>query len=164
MCEIARAFASRDSIERVHLTTYALEAIVAASRRERPKETGGILLGRHCSDNCIVVEEALLAPLDSRSSHKNFVRGVEGLNEHFLKAWADGTYYVGEWHAHPDHSAEASVPDKKALADTSQDARFQCPSPIHLIIGGRASHEHFRVYVSWRHCGIEELVEVDRDA
>ena len=65
-----------------------------------------------------------------------FVRGVVGLTRRLRLAWDRGLYYVGEWHYHPYASAEPSGRDLTQIVDFSRDARYRCPNPTLVVLGG----------------------------
>ncbi len=101
-------------------------------------ETGGILIGRYSDDLAIaIVREATPAPPDSKRGRSWFVRGVNGLREMLGKRWQarERTYYVGEWHFHPESYVEPSGDDFAQMLEISRAREYDCEEPLLLILG-----------------------------
>lgn len=106
------------------------------------KETGGILIGRYSdSHDCAVVTEVMPPPHDSHHAKTRFARGIFGLQERLNLVWKKlRTYYIGEWHFHPDGSPAYSHVDEDQMMSVAADQAYRCPEPILLIIGGNEVH------------------------
>ena len=145
----------------VDIDNRALDSMHAASLGADRQETGGILIGRYTefSDRVFVVE-ATDAPSDSRSFPTAFVRGVVGLTRRLRLAWDRGFYYVGEWHYHPYASPEPSERDLAQILSFSRDARYRCPNPTLVVVGGNPNQAP-----SWSvHVVVDEAVVPLREA
>ena len=100
-------------------------------------ETGGILIGHYDASHLrAVVTEATARPADSESGRFAFRRGKAGLRELLKQRWVHGSHYLGEWHFHPGGSAHPSFCDERVMVGIAKSARYACPEPILLIVGG----------------------------
>jgi hypothetical protein len=116
-----------------------VRVLLRLARNARAKETGGILVGRYndAFDRADVLTISP-PPRDSRAGWCHFECGSDGLEAWLLKLWRapTRTYYLGEWHFHPYASALASSNDQEQMRAIAADARFACPEPVLLILGG----------------------------
>ncbi|WP_313755948.1 Mov34/MPN/PAD-1 family protein [Tissierella sp.] len=97
-------------------------------------ETGGIIIGYYSVDlKKVIITDFTFPPDDSKLGSTWFIRGIKGLKKLLSNKWKVNEYYLGEWHFHPNNSANPSYQDKKQLLEISNDARFACPEPIMLI-------------------------------
>jgi hypothetical protein len=92
-------------------------------------ETGGILIGFYSGDRTTAK--------DSRMGRNWFTRGIAGLKMLLARRWKNSwkTFYIGEWHFHPDVEIVPSKDDFKQMQEISQSTNYQCAEPIMLIIG-----------------------------
>jgi Prokaryotic E2 family A/ThiF family/Prokaryotic homologs of the JAB domain len=92
--------------------------------RNRPKETGGLLIGMiNFKRKIVYVTRLLEAPKDSVGSGQCFVRGIMDLPEDIdaiTEASGGLLGYVGEWHTHPNGSRKLSIRDKQAITQLRQ--------------------------------------------
>lgn len=102
------------------------------------KEVGGIIVGRYDRDHRYALVKAISeAPSDSIKTRRWFQRGIQGLQRLLDQYWYGQQYfYLGEWHFHPNHSAQASSPDIEQMRVISASTNYNCPEPILLICGG----------------------------
>lgn len=130
-----KRFGLRLSGEQMH----ALQTLCASSGG---KETGGILIGRYSdAHDCAVATEAMPPPKDSRRARTRFARGVFGLQERLNLTWKKfRSYYLGEWHFHPDASPAYSSDDEDQMMKIAADQAYHCPEPVLLILGGSEVH------------------------
>lgn len=111
-------------------------------------ETGGILVGSYSPDGAVAqVDEALEAPEGSESTPFDFLRGCCGMRETLRQMWGLHQHYVGEWHFHPHGSARPSPRDRRQMAEIGEDALYQCPRPILIVISGNANDWNLDVWV-----------------
>lgn len=101
-------------------------------------ETGGILIGEYLEGgHSVSITEVTAMPEDSKSGRAWFERGRKGLDTLLQERWAQGQYYVGEWHSHPGGSAEPSSSDIAAMRKIASDPLYRCDAPVLLVVGGR---------------------------
>jgi integrative and conjugative element protein (TIGR02256 family) len=124
-------------IARIVLDDAARERMVRLARDKFPNETGGILLGTRKGDIVRITAVSDSGP-DAEESPSGFLRDgahsqrvLDGARD----ASQGAVVYVGEWHSHPKHEASPSVTDVEALTDIAQDAAFNTPWPVMLIVG-----------------------------
>lgn len=111
-------------------------------------ETGGILVGRYAPDGSAARVLGLSGPpLDSRRGPTTFVRGCAGIDQWLARIWPRGIHYLGEWHLHPDSSAEASGTDFQTLSTIASTPTYRCPAPLLLIVGGTAAAREQRWWI-----------------
>lgn len=95
-----------------------LAALGVLRQQQRPRGTGGVLLGiADISRKSVHVAHALPGPEDSRGTQAGFERSVAGLLEMVNQAVAASMHqfrYVGEWHCHPD--CASAMPSNTDLA------------------------------------------------
>ncbi|MFC5527858.1 Mov34/MPN/PAD-1 family protein [Cohnella yongneupensis] len=102
-----------------------------------PNETGGILIGRY-SNNLTIAEVSHISTgsIDSKKYPTQFYRGTAGLQKLLSDAWEkDRSYYLGEWHTHPNGFPIPSDPDKRQMTEISKSKKYVCPEPVLLILG-----------------------------
>jgi len=106
-------------------------------------EVGGILVGVYTSaHDCAIVKVVSGAPPDSQSGRAWFNRGVHGLQVWLDLQWYRRRhYYVGEWHFHPHGLPVPSQTDIRQMTSIASSARYRCPEPVLLIIGGDPAAE-----------------------
>lgn len=124
--------------------------LIAMCIRAKPHETGGIIIGFYTNaHDCALVTTISRAPSDSHSGRAYFVRGVRGLQRwvDYLWRWKH-SYYLGEWHFHPDGPPIPSSTDSRQMKKIANAADYQCPEPILVIISGDPPEEWaVRAYV-----------------
>lgn len=115
-----------------------LSEVTRLAGRADSVETGGILIGRYLKKGRFVrITEVTAMPEDSRFGRAWFQRGRKGLDALLRDRWAQGQYYVGEWHSHPGGSAEPSGSDVAAMRKIAGDPLYRCEAPVLLVVGGR---------------------------
>lgn len=141
------SFQSKDMSFGLQIPQSALNSIYkmcAASSNE----TGGILIGYYSADfSWAIVTKVTAPPVGSIRGTSTFVREGKSLTRLLDKCWKQKQYYLGEWHYHPNASAEPSNTDKNTMCKLARTASLHCPEPILLIIGGNCN--------SWTiHCSV----------
>ena len=92
----------------------------------QPNETGGLLFGeRDDAARTITIDDASGPPPDSTHSPTGFVRGTSGVDDS-LKGLGYGSAlnrstYLGDWHSHPNGTAELSPTDRQAVTGLRDD-------------------------------------------
>lgn len=140
MTQAPAVMTSDDGQFSVHLPHEVLTRLFAHCERAGQTETGGILIGRYDDRHAVALVEELLGPTgDSRAGRTWFVRGVRGLTAALERLWRGGTYYLGEWHFHPDGASQPSPSDIRTMRQIALDPKTACPEPVLLIAAGGAS-------------------------
>lgn len=103
-------------------------------------ETGGILIGYYSENlSWAIVTKATAAPAGSIRHAFAFVREGKSLTRLLDKYWKQKQYYLGEWHYHPNASAEPSSTDRNTMCKLANTTSLHCPEPILFVIGGNCS-------------------------
>jgi integrative and conjugative element protein (TIGR02256 family) len=114
------------------------------------KETGGVIIGHYAGDRVwAIINEVTPPPPDSKAGRSWFHRGISGMLNSLVHKWHEKprTYYLGEWHYHPDAHPDPSPDDRKTMKRRDLRSGFQCPEPILIIIGGDAQRWSARCFV-----------------
>lgn len=106
-----------------------------------PNEFGGFLIGKY-SDNLQSLEICdFIAVEDFISTPIEFIRQSHLTNDFFKKLYSEHkTYYVGEWHTHPNGPAFYSQTDFQAMIDIAKHKDVQIQNPILLILSITKEH------------------------
>lgn len=120
-----------------------------------PRETGGILVGFYNpARNSAIITSAEPAPPDSSCHRFNFVRGIRGLTRKLRALWNQKggpcSYYLGEWHTHPDGPPEPSAQDRRQMGELARDSKVRCPEALLIIAGGSRGEVVYGVFVFTR--------------
>ncbi len=103
----------------IRVAARAADEMLARMRRESPRETGGLLIGRlNAAEKIVYVTRLVRAPADSRGTPYFFTRGTQRLPEvleHVERRTGGLLTYVGEWHSHPMGGSDLSDTDKEAV-------------------------------------------------
>lgn len=132
-------------------------------RGAHPLETGGIVYGRYSDDGLTATIEGITEqPADSRSGKAWFQRGIAQLQELLNKLWLKNSYYLGEWHFHPDGLAEPSQQDLYSLASIATSPSKQCLTPIMLIVGGSQIELDYKLFIVKSRLEYVEICRLDK--
>ncbi len=98
-------------------------------------ETGGVFLGNcNYKTKTIHITGIMKAPLDSKGSSIEFIRGVEGLSSHIddiSKKSGAQIGYIGEWHTHPVGPDILSPQDLQSIMQHKKECSIlQPPLPV----------------------------------
>jgi integrative and conjugative element protein (TIGR02256 family) len=134
---------SADRAFGLRLTGLQLAQLRTRCSRSWPHETGGILVGRYTPAlDLAIVTRLPPASRDSRSARARFVRGERGLAKMLARLWghppAHRTYYLGEWHYHPNHPPAPSQEDGARMRGIAAARCYHCPEALLLLVGGSA--------------------------
>lgn len=124
----------------VNLDLNFIETLKKESLKFGNLETGGMIFGTYF-DNRAVIGEITGPPKDSIHETHGFERGTEGTQELIDKNYAQGMRWIGDWHSHPNNSANPSSIDNAQMIDFSNDESVNCPEPILIIVGGLPYHD-----------------------
>lgn len=100
-----------------------------------PKEFGGFLVGRYSEDfSTLHILDCLLTDIyiNSALSFERVPKDLGGYFQHLYEQ--HGLYYIGEWHTHPDCSANYSQQDLMAMLGILKDPGVLIKNPILLIL------------------------------
>ena len=114
---------------------------------EYPNENGGMLAGRYSEDNHTVYIEDIVVPVEKVTGRFTFTRDAKGLEKVWERYAEKGLRYIGEWHSHPNGSAEYSPADLRAMLEIEREVAIE--NPILLIVSvrnHRYSAEKFYCY------------------
>ncbi|MBL7706756.1 MAG: Mov34/MPN/PAD-1 family protein [Taibaiella sp.] len=144
-----KEYISEDGVFKLRVTQSCLDQIKDFCKASPGKETGGIMFGQYLDNHSIASILVISGPpKDSKRTQFSFVRGKAGVQKLVDDNWAEGGYYLGEWHYHPNASPEPSSQDIKQLHKIARDRRFNCPEPIMLIIGGKPGNFSINILLS----------------
>lgn len=154
----SRTARSDDGQFGIEVSTTLLEEMSDLCARAYPKETGGILIGHYSTDLRVAhVTSLSSAPPDSVAKRFSFVRGFQGLQQLLRRVWRQKSYYLGEWHFHPDGEPSPSGTDSDQMQSIASAISYQCPEPVLLIVGGHPPEPlQFHSYVFRR--GVKEVI------
>lgn len=134
---LTRTYLAVDRSVAVDIQAAALDAMVRLCAQSGHFETGGVLIGRYSEfGDRVVVNKVTGPPRDSRRFRFSFIRGIAGLTSRFRREWAEGAYYVGEWHFHPFASPMPSATDIGQINAFAAEADLRCPRPVLVVLGG----------------------------
>lgn len=102
-------------------------------------ETGGVFLGIcNYKTKTIHITLSITAPIDSKASSTQFIRGYDGLAEQISKMESKSggqIGYIGEWHTHPDGPSILSQQDMISVKKHKEECgKLQPPLPVFLSI------------------------------
>lgn len=132
----ARRFVTQDRRFAAALRDEALATALGHCIAAGRDETGGVILGRYsASHGCAEIHELGPPPHGSTATRTSFYRGTGGLQELLRRRWAEGLYYLGEWHFHPFAAPTPSAADIRQLELIATDPGYRCPEPLLIVIG-----------------------------
>lgn len=116
----------------------AITTIQKEIAKWHPKETGGILIGQYDTHfRLATVKIATKPPKDSVHNTHAFNRGVKGIHQLLeLHKKQDKSFYIGEWHTHPNNEPNASLTDLWQMNKFACEKLYGAVSPLLLIVGG----------------------------
>lgn len=134
-------FISTDNKFSVEISSKTLNFVKHECLKAKNNETGGIIIGKYSRDRYdAIIKTVTGPPKDSIQTKNSFERGVNGLIKLLEHNWKFGHYYLGEWHYHPNSSAQPSGVDNFQMERFSNDNSLKCPEPILLILGGNPNN------------------------
>ncbi|WP_286752162.1 MULTISPECIES: Mov34/MPN/PAD-1 family protein [Sphingobacterium] len=114
-----------------------------------PHEFGGFLLGRYSSDFKTLFVVEYLLPIRYKGQPYSFERSTDGLIETFNQLFSErNIYYVGEWHTHPNGSAQFSSTDLNAMIEAANCTTVSITNPVLLILSlSKLKLNDFEIYL-----------------
>lgn len=133
-----RVLRDADGRFEIRLPQDVIDTMLALCVQARRLETGGILMGRYTDGQRVASISRATGPGDdARAGPAWLVRGIRGLQRLLDAAWSSGSaYYLGEWHFHPFSDPAPSRQDHRQMTSIATSAKYNCPEPILLIVGG----------------------------
>lgn len=137
---IELVFYNSDTNLKIELPIEQLELLHSLCDESNPYETGGIIIGKYSDDgSTALISEIINAPDDSIKKKTYFKRGINGLQKKLDSIWGK-SYYLGEWHYHPNSSPAPSRSDIEQMISLSNNIKLHCPEPILIVIGGNKNN------------------------
>src|SRR6266853_3687922 len=141
--------AMKSPTERIWLPQKLHEEMRELAKRAYPNETGGALIGFDAGNGLVVT--AVIGP-GPRAVHEPhaFTPDHEYQDAEIERIYASSRRchtYLGDWHSHPDGSANLSLKDKRALRIIAAHKAARAEAPVMGILAGAKS---WRLVV-WRH-------------
>ncbi len=102
------------------------------------KESGGILLGQLCINDCIIVNEITEPSQMDNAGYFFFERDKTTAQKIIKERWkrSDGKQiYLGEWHTHNEPNPKPSRQDKKMIFYLLQASKMEIDFLITIIVG-----------------------------
>lgn len=154
-------FISNDQRFCIELSKASLDEMLRYIKNVRDKETGGIIIGKY-SKNLKTANINFISgpPEDSLSGSKWFKRGVKGLSRLIEFFWKKESYYLGEWHFHPNGSPTPSGQDISQMRKIANSRQYNCPEPIMIIIGGSYINYQVQIFIVSAKEGLVYLKQV----
>ena len=134
-------FQDTDNRFRVVFCRGPIETMFDLCVGSKGREIGGILIGVYSPDlKTAQVKEATTPPPDSMWGWNWFSRGKQGLGRLLKARWKTKprTYYLGEWHFHPENAPEASRQDIEQMRLVASNPAYQCDRPLLGIVYQRS--------------------------
>lgn len=131
-------YQSEDEKYGLEIDKDSINRILEYCQKASPKETGGIVIGYYSVDSkWAIITDITGPPKDSVCKNRYFYRGIKGLQKLLDLKWEKRkSYYLGEWHFHPNYLAESSRIDNIQMMHFANDRLLNCPEPLLLIVGG----------------------------
>jgi len=104
-----------------------------------PLETGGSFMGYVAKNNDIVITDLIEAGTNAERYENAFIPDQEYQLEEFSKIYFDSNRtknYLGDWHTHPNHTANLSLKDKRTLTLIANSPDSQNSQPLMIILSG----------------------------
>jgi len=142
---IEHQIANKES--RVFLSNQLLERVYEVASEHYPKEFGGIFTGFRNEKDVTIVDFEI--PSKFESSDHQFVRHTESLNEYLKGIYERSSgrmEYLGEWHSHPNGSADYSSNDLKSMLNISRDPKVKIKTPILMILSLTRRANSYKLY------------------
>jgi proteasome lid subunit RPN8/RPN11 len=112
--------------------------LVAALKRAKFSEIGGIVMGQHVDVDLFRIDDVTIQ--DRGGSFASFVRNVgfaiQSLNRYFTRTNRDYRRfnYLGEWHSHPSFKAEPSPRDEQTMRDILDDPKVGANFVVLIVV------------------------------
>lgn len=138
-----------------------LERIQKQSISDYPNETGGILMGSRIDDKTLFITEMVI-PKDFDSSPNSYTREVADINLYLAESYhrSNGFInYLGEWHSHPNASAQFSQKDLRTMQKIANEPNTNNKNPLLLICGFNIKQFDLKFYILKNH----KLIEYEKN-
>lgn len=139
----------------VLISDNCIKSMITVLKKHYPNEFGGILLGVRGNHLTIV---DFKEPVNYEITRTKFVRKHDELNQYLADAYQKSNgllEYLGEWHSHPNGSANFSDDDKKTMLRIADNVDVGFNSPILIIFSLTKNSYYFKIYVTFKNQLIE---------
>ena len=121
-------------------------------KKHYPNEFGGFLMGYYSDDLKQLNITDTILPTKFKASKYQFERDITGIIETLKNHYeqAPKTYYVGEWHTHPNNLPIPSTTDINAINEILKHKDKSIQNPILLIIGYTKQSVEYGFYVPFK--------------
>lgn len=136
----------------INIADSLLVKLTETGKKHYPNEFGGFLVGNYSDDLKQLNVTDIILPTKFKASKYQFERDTTGIDE-ILKTYYEQipkTYYVGEWHTHPDNLPIPSITDINAINEILKHQDTSIQNPILLIIGYTEQNVEYGFYVPFK--------------
>lgn len=136
----------------ININDKLLNKLTEIGKEYYPNEFGGFLVGNYSNDFKQLNITDTILPTKFKASKYQFERETTGINE-ILKIYYEQipkTYYVGEWHTHPDDLPTPSITDMNAINEILKHQDTSIQNPILLIIGYIKQNVEYGFFVPFK--------------
>jgi len=126
-----------------------LRELCAQAERERPCETGGMLLGWRVGDQIAIVRAIAPGPRAKRE-RECFEADGPWQQEQLAAAYEESgrtVTYLGDWHSHPRGPARPSARDRQTAVLVAGCPEARAPEPLTVILGRRSRRWRTRCFI-----------------
>jgi len=126
-----------------------LRELCTQAERERPSETGGMLLGWRVGDEIAIVS-AIAAGPGAKHTRESFEADGPWQQEQLAAAYEESgrtVTYLGDWHSHPRGPARPSARDRQTAALVAGCADARAPEPLTVILHRRSRRWRTRCFI-----------------
>lgn len=129
-----------------------LTELTEIGKNQYPNEFGGFLIGYYSDDLKKLYITDTIQPTKYKASRYQFERDATGINETLKNHYEQipKTYYVGEWHTHPNNLPIPSTTDINAINEILNHKDTSIQNPILLIIGYTKQSVEYGFYVPFK--------------
>ncbi len=129
-----------------------LTQLTEIGKKHYPNEFGGFLMGNYSDDLTQVNITNTVLPIKYKASKYQFERETTGINKTLKRYYEQipKTYYIGEWHTHPDNLPIPSTTDINAINKIINNKDHTIQNPILLIIGYTKQSVEYGFYVHFK--------------
>jgi [CysO sulfur-carrier protein]-S-L-cysteine hydrolase len=132
-----RTYKNEDGLE-ILLPEAVFTKIKQQVKKSYPNECGGIFVGKIILDENKAIIEKIMMPKRLKSTPVYFLRLSGFINRWLLRLFQQSggeSFYLGEWHSHPNGRPRPSHTDYKTMKRISENRNVRIRTPLLLIVG-----------------------------